>query len=132
MAVVEDVRDLIPSADRAFLEEKGFDYELKRVGAEIHVVIQNFPFPEAYDQRTATLLIILRPGYPNTEIDMFFTRPDVKLRNGNWPDRCTGRVDHGGLNWQQWSRHLNGRWRPGVDGLRSYIACIRHELSKGI
>ena len=86
MSDVDTIDDLLPEIDRDFLLEKHPNHTVKRVGADTHVVIRDFDFPAAYTPRKANLLIILPAGYPNANLDMFWTEPVVKLANGNWPD----------------------------------------------
>jgi len=130
--VVEDIEDLIPEVDRDFLAEKGYKFSIKRVNADVHVIIEDFPFPAAYVPRFASLLIILPAGYPNANLDMFRSIPDVKLANGAWPANADNREVHAGVSWQRWSRHFSSAWRQGVDNLRTFMASVRHELDKGI
>jgi len=129
---VEEIEDLLPEIDREFLASKGYKHRVKRVGQDIHVMIDDFSLPSAYTPQSATMLIILPAGYPNANLDMFRTIPDVKLANGNWPERADVRETHAGVSWQRWSRHFNTAWRQGVDNLRTFIASIKHELDKGI
>ena len=130
--IVEEVQDLIPEVDRDYLDEKGYKFSAKSMGSDVHVVIEDFPFPESYNPRRARLLIILTAGYPNANLDMFRTIPDVRLANGAWPANADNRELHGGVSWQRWSRHFTSGWRQGVDNLRTFIASIKHELDKGI
>ncbi len=129
--VVDEIEDILPEIDRDFLAEKGYKYRARRVGNDVHITIENFPFPAAYAPRSATLLIILPAGYPNANLDMFRTIPDVKLLDGAWPKNCNARETHVGVSWQRWSRHFTA-WRQGVDNLRTFIASVKHELDKGI
>lgn len=130
--IVDEIEDLLPEIDRDFLAEKGYKYKVSRVGNAVHVMIDDFPFPVAYTPRSATLLVILPPGYPNANLDMFRTIPDVRLANGVWPKNANARETHAGVSWQRWSRHFNAAWRQGVDNLRTFIASVKHELDKGI
>ena len=130
--LVDELEDLVPEVDRDFLIGKGYKFSAKRVGADIHVIVNDFPFPAAYAPRTANVLIILPAGYPNANLDMFRTIPDVKLLNGAWPKNADSREVHDGVSWQRWSRHFNSAWRQGIDNLRTFVASIRHELDKGI
>jgi hypothetical protein len=130
--LVEDVEDLVPEVDRDFLVEKGYKYTAKRVGGDVHVIIEGFSFPAAYTPQRSNLLIILPAGYPNANLDMFRTLPDVKLASGAWPQNADNREVHAGVSWQRWSRHFTSAWRQGIDNLRTFVASIRHELDKGI
>src|ERR1700677_3320566 len=103
---VEAVDDLLPEIDREFLREKGLKFSASKVGADVHIVLHDFEFPKTYAPTAADLLIVLPAGYPNAKLDMFYTRPDIKLVNGNWPNACQARAKYGDVEWQQWSRHF--------------------------
>ncbi len=120
----------LPESDIEFLEQKGYEYQLIQSGTGWYLIISNFAIPETYLPRTANLLINIVSGYPNNPLDMFWTSPDVKLLNGNWPKNCDVHEVHNRINWQRWSRHY--AWRPGVDNLRIFISAINRELLKGI
>jgi Prokaryotic E2 family E len=132
MSVVETIDDLLPEVDRVFLAEKNLRFSASRVGADTHVVIHEFDFPAAYTPRKANLLIILPAGYPNANLDMFWTEPVVKLANGNWPDRADNHGTYNGISWQRWSRHFQTAWRQSVDNLRTFVTTIRKELARGV
>ncbi len=122
---------LIPQSDEEYLNQKGFNYEIKKEGAEIHVILKDWQFPEAYTPRTADILIRLLPGYPMTPVDMFWTIPDIKLAStGAWPEASQVPELHGGKTWQRWSRHYD--WRAGVDNLRTFITAMAEEIKRGI
>jgi hypothetical protein len=77
------------------------------------------------------MLIRLPPLYPKAQPDMFWTRPDVKLASGAWPLRADVKETYLQLQWQRWSRHWQKAWHPGADSLRTFIAAIIRELSRG-
>lgn len=122
--------DEFPEQDKAFLDEKGYQYSLTRSASGWYLLISNFSFPDAYDHSSADVLINIVDGYPDSKLDMFYTIPDVKLKNGNWPQNCTEHVVFNEKSWQQWSRHT--QWRPGIDNLRTFISSIVREIAKGI
>jgi hypothetical protein len=128
----ETIEDLVPEVDREFLAEKNLKFSASRVGADTHVVIHDFDFPEAYTPRKANLLIILPAGYPNANLDMFWTEPVVKLANGTVPARADSHTAYNGVSWQRWSRHFQNAWRQGVDNLRTFLTTIRRELARGV
>jgi hypothetical protein len=119
----------LPERDFEFLKEKEYNFELLEFQGGLYLIINDFPFPPAYSPQTAKTLIVIPVGYPDSGLDMFFTIPDVKLTNGNWPQSSEAHVIHNELNWQQWSRHYN--WRPGTDNLRSFITAMKQELENG-
>lgn len=118
--------------DELYLTEKGYVFETVERGSELHVVIHNYPLPEAYTPQAVDLLIKIPPGYPNAKLDMFWTDPRVTLTAGSLPQASAVFVNIGGKQWQRWSRHWQNSWRAGVDGLETYLGAVRHELSKGI
>jgi len=122
--------ELLPEIDLEFLQEKDFNYELIQFQAGVYLIIKDYEFPPCYAPQKANLLIILPAGYPNAKVDMFFTIPDIKLLNGNFPQAAAAHPTHNKVAWQQWSRH--SEWRVGVDNLRSYFAAIKTELTKGL
>lgn len=123
---------MLPEDDVAFLESKGYRYTFtpeRRVG---YLVIADFPFPRAYTPRTAELLIRIVAGYPNSQLDMFWTSPDVRLAATNaFPDRSNVKETYLGRSWQRWSRHWRAEWRAGIDCLETFIGAIINELNKG-
>lgn len=129
---VADVEELLPEADQDFLSAVGYDFTVERVGEQIHIVIKGFPLPR-YKPQSADLLIKVPNGYPNAKLDMFWTYPDVALPDGRVPLKADVHEQHGERSWQRWSRHIaDGKWRPGVDNLRSYMTTVKTELAKGI
>jgi hypothetical protein len=101
-------------------------------GGEIVLTIFDFQLAAAYAPAKADLRIVLPPGYSNSNPDMFWTRPTVKLTTGALPLRADYFQPFYDGDWQRWSRHFGGVWRPGVDGIRNYLASIRRELARGL
>jgi hypothetical protein len=133
---------LLPEADSEFLAEKYPTTSVYKVGDEVHALFPAFPFPDCYAPRTTDLLVRLPAGYADANPDMFWTRKDVKLVSGAWPQQCAhhevpgagkGVEVYAGVPWQRWSRHFDkAAWRPGVDGLRSYVRAIQRELERRV
>lgn len=123
---------LIPERDEEYLKGKGFRYDLTQAGAETHLVMHDWPFPSAYNVRTADLLIRIPAGYPMTALDMFYTFPTIMLATGGYPAGSQQMENHNGRTWQRWSRHHASGWRPGVDDLRTFITAMVVEIQKGI
>ncbi len=120
---------VLPQADLDFLNEKGWQYEIAPHPGEVRIYIRRFRLPEAYSPLVIDLLIRLPVGYPQSNPDMFWTSPDVRLMSGAYPNRADYH-DPSAENWQRWSRH--GAWRPGIDNLRSKMASVKKELEAGI
>ena len=123
---------LLPRRDQEYLVSKSVDFELAQTPDGIHLTLPRFSFPDAYQPRIAALRIVLPPGYDNANPDMFWTRPNVLLANGQFPTTADVIQHFADGPWQRWSRHFAEGWRPGVDGIRTYLASIRRELARGV
>ena len=120
----------LPEDDIQHLNAKGFRYEVRQNGGEILVFIHDYPLPACYTPASCTLLVRLLPGYPNTNPDMFWTTPGVRLTTGSAPAAAEVIEVYEGAQWQRWSRHAQ-QWRPGVDNLQSKLRSVRTELERG-
>ncbi len=121
----------LPELDANFLTEKEFKFEIREEGGFLNLILHDYMMPSSYKPGAVDLLIRLPAGFPNAKPDMFWTRPNVTLVSGAVPTTANVQETHLGESWQRWSRHRNG-WRPGIDGLRSFLATIKRELEKGI
>ena len=119
---------VLPQADLDFLNEKGGRFEITPHPGEVRIYIRNFQLAESYSPRLTDLLIRLPLGYPQSNPDMFWTKPDVRLVTGAYPNRADYH-DPSADNWQRWSRH--SEWRPAKDNLRSKMASVKRELEAG-
>lgn len=122
----------LPTLDYDYLQDKEINYSCELVNGKVHLKIQNYEMPQHYTTRFVELLIIIPPGYPNAQLDMFYTSPDVKLLNGNWPLKADHHENFNGISWQRWSRHLNTGWRVGVDSLKTFLRGIEKEIAKAV
>ena len=136
---------VLPSDDREFLDEKGLKPELVEEpvpGGTIRrgVIFPQFRLPRPLyiptpnglvGAEVCKLYVEIPQGYAVTKLDSFYTAPRLKNSSGSDPNCATGEVAMYGETWQFWSRHLeNSDWRPGIDGLRTYLAYIVEELRK--
>lgn len=95
------------------------------------VVFPGWRLPEGYDRQQVDLLVRLPSGYPDLPPDMWWFDPPVRLANGTTVPATEATEQHLGRTWQRWSRHFQpGQWKSGVDGLESYVALIREELTR--
>jgi hypothetical protein len=96
----------------------------------IFLVVRDYPLPDGFTTKSATLLIKLPPMFPDAAPDMFWLNPHIKTASGTAPQ---GVSDESilGINWQRFSWHLTeGAWRPGISTLRDYMRCVRARLEK--
>lgn len=120
----------LPSIDLDYLREKELEFSCEQVNGKLHLRLHNFELPEHYTFRKVDMLIVIPPGYPNAQLDMFYTSPAVKLQNGSWPLKADVHETFNGVSWQRWSRHLGTNWRVGTDGLKTFLRGIDKEIAK--
>lgn len=130
---MSDVSDLL-EVDFDYLQRKGWQYKVQKIpfgsSFEVDIIIYKFPLPSKYIPCEVDLLLRQFPGYPDTPMDMFWTRPDVILVDSKQKPPATEVYEsYLDLQWQRWSRHWNG-WRSGIDTLENYIQAIIMELQK--
>jgi hypothetical protein len=121
----------LPARDVKFLNERGLVWELlpDPQGAVCLVVKAFNVAAGGFTPAVIELMIRVPPQYPVTPLDMWYCDPPVRLiTSGQFATASEVMENHLGRDWQRFSRHLNGGWRPGVDGLRSYFALIHREM----
>jgi hypothetical protein len=121
-------KKFLPSGDRLYLDGKGFHYREINDGARNGLIIDHFNLePKGkFNLEEVSLLIIIPSGYPDIHPDMFYCLPEIHLKNSNgFPPQAEVMEDHFGQKWQRWSRHISpDSWRPGIDGIFSYLQKI--------
>ena len=122
----------LPERDEEYLRDKQYDWTLQPAPNEQLLVLQGYRLPDGrYRPEIVDLLIRIPAGYPQTHPDMFFIRQPVKLAGGSQPLNVAMTTING-EQWHQWSRHYQAAmWRPGIDGLATYLRAVRTELEKG-
>lgn len=64
---------------------------------------------------------------------MWWFYPAVHRENGEALPATNAVEAYLGRNWQRWSRHFeSGQWQSGVDGLESFLALIRQDLTRSV
>jgi hypothetical protein len=123
---------MLGKADQEFLERFGLEYEVTPDAGLIAVVVKGWPLPAGYEPATVDLLLRLPPGFPDTQPDMYWCDPPVRLvGTTSYPAAADLFEQHLGRTWQRFSRHLpGGAWQPGRDSLESYMALIRTQLAR--
>ncbi|HAL29450.1 MAG TPA: hypothetical protein DCP20_01885 [Coriobacteriia bacterium] len=123
---------MLPSQDEEYLAEKGLAYEYQTEGTLL-LIIHDYPLPVGYVPAKTDLLIQIPSGYPGVTLDMFYVDPPVAYATGERPPASDATATFLGRTWQRFSRHLAAQsWRPGIDGLASYMTLIRHDLERGV
>ena len=119
----------LPRRCRKYLTDKGFAFSEASDNGTAAIVIDPWQLPpEKYDHDQVALLLLLPNGYPDAAPDMFYVHPWIKAHgSSNWPGAASVSLQFLGTNWQRWSRHWSD-WRPGIDGIQTWLLKIRHAL----
>lgn len=133
----------LPEDDQDFLRKKGISHRFHTEGQgdarRRAIEFMDLTIPPNLFKRdanglmvpagTASILVLIPKGYSKTKLDSWYVRPALKLSNGS-PITATGdNQDLFQQSWQFWSRHLDDKeWRPGIDGLETYLQYIRAGL----
>lgn len=121
----------LPELDATYLQDRGIPHEITIDSGMTCVVFPHWKLLPGYDCDAADLLIRLPAGYPDVRPDMWWFDPAIRLTDGRVIPAVEVIEHHLGRPWQRWSRHLaEGQWQSGVDGLESYLALIRRDLSQ--
>ncbi|HEY0715304.1 MAG TPA: E2/UBC family protein, partial [Polyangia bacterium] len=121
--------DGLPESDEAFLSEKGYRWKVVKQADGLSLILQAVRLEEdRYDRAATDVMIRVPAGYPLAGLDMFYVEPPLALRNAGYPQGAEQFEEHHGRRWQRFSRHLPSAWRPGVDGLRGFLALVMGEL----
>ena len=120
---------MLRPSDTAALAEFGLSAETTVDGGFVTVRIDDFPVPLPLVPQSVSLLLRLPMGFPDATPDMFWVDPPVRGPTGGQVAGTELIEVHAGRNWQRWSRHIQGHWRPGVDNLATYLAYVRRCLA---
>lgn len=79
------------------------------------------------------LMIRIPAQYNMASLDMWYCDPPIRqVQTGQFAPASEVTESHLGRIWQRFSRHLEpGKWRPGLDNLRSFMTLIKRELCGG-
>jgi hypothetical protein len=110
------------------LSEQGFDYQLLVEPPDIGIVIRDVPLPEGvFSQQNTDVLLKTTYLYPQSEMDMFWVEPDLRLASGAEP-LATNLEVHFDQPWRRFSWHRNCPWIPGRDDLLTHLEFARARL----
>ena len=110
------------------LRDQGFDYELLVDPPEIGIVVRNVPLSDGVFTQTLTdILLKTTQLYPQSEMDMFWVDPELRLASGAEPLASNPEL-HFGRAWRRFSWHRNCAWIPGRDDLLTHLEFARARL----
>ena len=115
--------------DESYLNEKGYDWSVQQDASHGNcLVIKDFPINfEKFSVNKTDLLVIIPPQYNNVALDMFYVKPEVKLKDGQYPQAADQSFNCLGEIWQRFSRHITN-WQPGLDAIHSFLSLVKKEF----
>ncbi len=119
----------LPRRCHKYLTEKGLDFREVSDGGALGIIIDHWKLPEGkFDHDEVSLLLLLPMGYPDAAPDMFYLFPWIKVRDAHdWPYAANVGQSFLNQSWQRWSRHWHD-WRPGKDGVQTWLTKVRYAL----
>ena len=115
-----------------------YAFEVVEEPTVISLVIRSFPTSDHYSKPSTSLLIRIPRSYPDSGLDMFWTDPELLLKDGGIPNGAQvlelypaldSIGEFKGKQWRRFSWHPQptgpARWNPNVDNLDSYLEFVR-------
>ena len=119
----------LPRRCKRYLQESGYAFSERMENGVAAVIIDRYSLPpDKFDHDEVSLLLLLPDGYPDAAPDMFYVYPWLKLQSSrNWPTAASAEHSFADKKWQRWSRHWQD-WRPGIDGMWTWLIKVQHAL----
>lgn len=121
----------LPTKDQQYLKESEIQFKIVENNGQKAIIFIDFNLPpQRFGFNQADILILLPSGYPDCAPDMFYTYPWLKLMaTGTYAHAADQPFQFNELTWQRWSRH-NNTWRPGIDGIRTFLQRVQNALNE--
>lgn len=109
--------------DESYLSTLGLVWEAAKLNRENWVIIHNYPIPDGYNVKNASIAVRMVGGYPTAGLDMVYFQPALSRADGQ-PIGALTPYPLDACQYQQWSRHRTtaNPWRAGVDSLSTHLA----------
>lgn len=122
---------LLPN-DLHFLDASGFHWHTIN-DRKRWLIVDNYPLPAGYSSATCRVAVLMPPGYPSAQLDMFYCDPVLRA-NGALPPNTDVNETVNGISFQRWSRHRSGgnAWSPASDNLSTHFALIEHAIGREV
>src|SRR5713226_9163514 len=113
------------------LRGDGCSVDLTEAEGWANAVFHRYPVPPGYNRTATELLVRLPMSYPNGRPDMFWTDPDLLLRDGLGPQSGELIESALGKQWRRFSWHPQNS-NPAVDNVRTYLEFVNSRLRKAV
>ena len=120
--------------DVEILTKNGFCFEIIPGGTKLYIRFKDFPLPEGlYNADKTNLLIFTTPFYPSAGFDMFWTDPELTLKDGSMPKQAEEFESHLGQRWRRFSYHPYNDvdWNPSEDDVARFVEYVQQRLRNG-
>lgn len=119
--------------DEQYLDALGLVWETENSGHR-WLIIHDYPLPAGYSASRVTLALDIPPNYPQTQIDMFYVYPVVRLSAGRAITAAQTQVAIRGRSFQRWSRHRGpgSKWNPTADNVVTHLALVETAFAKEV
>ena len=121
----------LPEADEAHLNARGLPWETVVVGGSRWLLVHDYLITTGYNHATASVALLIPPGYADTPIDMVYFFPHLALASGRGINALSPHTLDGKV-WQRWSRHRTpaNPWRPGIDDVSTHLMLVDDWLAR--
>ncbi len=110
------------------LHEQGCETEVHEDSSLTIVIFKKFPLPKGYNMEATDVLIKVPLSYPNGQLDMFWTEPNLRLASANG-QTATSVEQILGRQWLRFSWHPQ-KWNPGRDNILTFVEFINRRLAQ--
>ena len=119
--------------DEECLRGKGLAWEAVVENKTNWLILSDYPIPEGYNVRSATVALRITPDYPDGQIDMAYMHPSLALTSGR-QIRNLSPCQIDGRSFQQWSRHRTpaNPWKPGLDSVGTHLIQVDDWLAREV
>lgn len=108
--------------------QEGYKIDMVEDGGIYYLIFNDYPLPRGYNKSSTKLLLKVPLSYPNGNLDMFWTDPDIRLEGGGG-QASTSDETALGQKWLRFSWHPQ-KWNPGTDNLRTFLEFVNRRLKQ--
>lgn len=110
------------------MRNEGHTVEVIEADGLIYLIFKDYPLPKGYNKSTTPLLLKVPLSYPNGNLDMFWTDPELHLEGGGSQASTSEEVILG-QRWLRFSWHPQ-KWNPGKDNLKTFLEFVNRRLGQ--
>ena len=93
----------------------------------VNLLFRDFPTGEGFNLPACDLLIRIPRSYPDAGPDMFWTTPELTLKDGRIPQSAESIEVYVGKQWRRFSWHRRS-WHSSSDNIHGYLEFVRRRF----